>query len=201
MQTGNRYSQFELFPGDAKCSEATTQADSRLICLSLSLDKVLLMIVATLMLMVLSFSLGIERGKRAVPARMRSAEIDEKAVATSEAINIPVKETVEEGQPASVETFHNDPVIMKASIQPPENLKSVTESLGGMYTVQVASFKKEESAQGEAKRLKKRGYEIFVLWKGNHSVVCVGKFSNKEKAKVFSGKLKKEYKDCLVRRL
>ena len=69
------------------------------------------------------------------------------------------------------------------------------------YTVQVASFQKDEYAQKEAMTLKKKGYDIFVVAKGKYSIVCVGKFSRRDEAKVILSRLKKTYKDCMVRRL
>ena len=69
------------------------------------------------------------------------------------------------------------------------------------YTIQVASFKLEKNALKEAESLKKDDYESFVVPKGSHTIVCVGKFLQQERAKILSKKLKKKYSDCLVRRL
>ncbi len=69
------------------------------------------------------------------------------------------------------------------------------------YTIQVASFKDEEYAQKEASALKKKNFAVFVISKGNFSIVCVGKFSKKEEANGILAKLKKNYNDCLIRRL
>ncbi len=71
------------------------------------------------------------------------------------------------------------------------------------YTIQVASFKKEKNAKIEAERLKGKGIgvDIFVLPKGEYSIVCVGRFLKKDDAKEFSVKIKDRYKDYLIRRL
>ena len=71
-----------------------------------------------------------------------------------------------------------------------------------LFTIQVASFKLKANAQREAARIKRMGHEdIFVVPKGNYSIVCVGKFAQRDEAKKFSGRLKEKYNDCLVRRL
>jgi cell division septation protein DedD len=67
------------------------------------------------------------------------------------------------------------------------------------YTVQVASYAQTDSAERESIGLKKRGYETFILPKGKYFILCVGKFADKAEADIFLVKLKKQYKDCLVR--
>ncbi len=69
------------------------------------------------------------------------------------------------------------------------------------YTIQVASFKKEKNAKIEAERLKGIGVDIFVLPKGEYSIVCIGRFLKKADAREFSQKIKDRYKDYLIRRL
>jgi len=54
---------------------------------------------------------------------------------------------------------------------------------------------------GLCEKLKKKGYEIFIVQKGSYLVVCAGKFFEHDEAEGFSTKLKNKYKDCLVRRL
>ena len=68
------------------------------------------------------------------------------------------------------------------------------------FTVQVASFKKDTSAQKEATWLKDKGYETFVVRKGDYAIVTVGQFNQAQEAKAFSQRLSQRYKDCLVRR-
>lgn len=78
---------------------------------------------------------------------------------------------------------------------------SVPQKSTGAYTIQIASFKEGEYAKKEAADLGKRGYDIFILPKGNYSIVCVGKFSRQEQARIMLGELKRKYKDCIIRRL
>ena len=112
------------------------------------------------------------------------------------AINTNVKPNAIEGPIQTTNIPLNGPMMTPVKIKTPlEDLKNKT------YTIQVASFKREEYALAEAQDLKKKGHDILVLGKGQHFIVCVGKFLSENEAKIFSGKLKKQYKDCLVRRL
>ncbi|MCR4337618.1 MAG: SPOR domain-containing protein, partial [Candidatus Omnitrophica bacterium] len=79
--------------------------------------------------------------------------------------------------------------------------KILDKSAEGIYTVQVASYKKEDQAKDAAAKLQKKGYESLVLPKGDYSIVCVGRFNKKSEAQNLSRKLKKDYKDCLVRKI
>lgn len=69
------------------------------------------------------------------------------------------------------------------------------------YTIQVASYKDDQYAQKEANSLKKKKFDAFVITKGDFIIVCVGKFSKKEDANGILSKMKKNYNDCLIRRL
>lgn len=69
------------------------------------------------------------------------------------------------------------------------------------YTVQVATYKKSSYAQKEKNNLSKKGFQVFILTKGNLLQLCVGTFSAKEEAKKYLQRLKKYYPDCFLRRL
>lgn len=72
---------------------------------------------------------------------------------------------------------------------------------GNIYRIQVASFRKENSANIEARRLKKNGYPVSVMKKGDYVVVYVGSFEDEKEAKNNFKALKEKYTDCILRRL
>ncbi|MCM8779704.1 MAG: SPOR domain-containing protein, partial [Candidatus Omnitrophica bacterium] len=78
-------------------------------------------------------------------------------------------------------------------------IKEETSAKG--YTIQVASFKFKNEALKEMESLKRRGFNSIILNKGTFLIVCVGKYSDKEKAISVLQKLKKNYQDSFVRRL
>ncbi|MFH1127974.1 MAG: SPOR domain-containing protein, partial [Candidatus Omnitrophota bacterium] len=71
----------------------------------------------------------------------------------------------------------------------------------GNYTIQVASYQTKKGAQKEAEIIKKKGLSVSVLSKGAYSILCVGNFKDKQKAKLVLVELKKRYRDCFIRRL
>jgi len=69
------------------------------------------------------------------------------------------------------------------------------------YTIQVATFGKDDFARQEEGRLKGQGYQTIIKSSGQWRVLCVGSFSDKQEAEATLRKLKSKYHDCYVRRL
>jgi len=200
----NKQSQFELFPRDSEHSSLKkTGHRFFLTSLTLSLENLVVCGVILIMFMVISFSLGVERGAKIASRKMGSPK---KKTAV-------VKERTDEKY--GIENTHltKASILGKVSLQASQEDTAVEDQFEfskvkrekgiqeQLYTVQVASFKKEEYAQKEAMGLKEKGYEIFVIPKGEYSIVCVGKFSEKNQARQFSAELRSQYRDCYIRSL
>ncbi|MBU0547849.1 MAG: SPOR domain-containing protein [Candidatus Omnitrophica bacterium] len=109
-------------------------------------EKILLLIMGLVLLSVISFSLGVEKGKRVVLTSNNNIE------------------------PAS-------------------------------YTIQVGAFKNRNLALHQAQLLAKKGLAPLAFAKGNYIILCVGKFSNQERAQPLLTQLQKTYAGCRIRRL
>lgn len=202
-----KQSQFELFP-EARDADILQRPKPRFFSGSLNLsgENMVILGIGVIVSMVLSFSLGVERGKKVV--RSVHSPISE----TSTTLNPAPASSSESGKktvPVASEGSANEPGVQGASAAQegsgvlaeavPEALE---KNIDKQYTVQVASFKREDQAQRLATSLQKNGYDMtMVVPKGSYSIVCVGKFSKHSEAKSFSRKLKKQYKDLLVRSL
>ncbi len=149
------------------------------------------------MTLVLFFSFGFEKGRRVTrnslwEATQIAAPVSEPPAPVSKVVVPVAREAAVPEERAEGPGAGSD------------SLPDVSPAIGAqedIFTIQVASFKQERDAQKEATILKKKGYDIYVLSKGKHSIVCVGKFARKNAAKQFSNRLKSKYTDCLVRRL
>jgi cell division septation protein DedD len=73
--------------------------------------------------------------------------------------------------------------------------------LASGFTVQIASYQKREYAQREALSLNKRGITAIVIPKGSYFILCAGRFSDRRDAEQLLGRLKKQYRDCWIRRM
>jgi hypothetical protein len=195
MDINYKQDQFELFPGRAEGSTAPQPAPRFIFSsMTLSAENIIVLTVFIFLGIIVSFSVGVEKGKRlyfvhsnktiesiAVMQPVAPAPLMQKdAVGKSDAAIVAKKEIL-------------TPVPRVEAVAP--------KSEESFYTVQVASFKLRKFAEDEAQGLKGKGYETFIVPKGKHLVVCAGRFLDQGAAKIFSGKFKSKYKDCLVRRL
>jgi len=197
--TNYNQSQFELFPKTAEKTNQKEEPAALLKDLTLSQENIIVVTIIFIMTWVLFFSFGVEKGKKIVSNSnisvtapvVNNKNIDAAVqsvdnIISSEGITVTGHDSVNEQIIESQDPFMNPIEVQTAE--------------SDYFTIQVASFKTKDKAQKEASNLKEKGYEIFVLSKGNHSIVCVGKFAQRMEAKKFSAKLKNRYTDCLVRR-
>ncbi|MBI4708572.1 MAG: SPOR domain-containing protein [Candidatus Omnitrophica bacterium] len=146
-------------------------------------EKTIMIIIATAVISIISFSLGVEKGKHLSKLDLKKdRQLD---IST-------IKQRVE------------TPVVSPVQTQTvPQQIKTpapaILEKQG--YTIQLASYKTKISAQKEAESLKKRGLLPFVIIKGSYAVLCVGNFNNKETAQSLLSQLKNRYRGCYIRRL
>lgn len=166
--------------------------------LRLSQEKLVFLTIGLVVLLLVSFSLGVERGKRLsrIPQEAKSphpklaARIQEPGLSKDENLKEsarnPQTKIGAEGQQQALATPEKETL-------PPKAIRS--------YAVQVATYKREELAQRELKRLELEGYNSFVGRRGRYFEVCVGPYSNKADAEASLKALRKRYQDCLLRRM
>lgn len=197
--SNNKQTQFELFP-QSNATHAQLSETSRPLFrdFHLTAENSIVFFIIFVMICVLSFSVGVERGKQfSQPVKVQNIPLEKVEPTASAGVSIPGKPVMLTGQAVK----NTGPVTVE---QPKDQVIEIplpATASDGSYTIQVASFKSEGSAKREADRLKKIGYEIYVLPKSGFSLVCVGKFGQKDEANRISTKLKNQYKDCLVRRM
>ena len=164
------------------------------ITLKFSYENIILLSIGIIMLIVIFFSLGVEKGKKIAmrdknirfaeqapePAVKRGEAIikkDEDAVVAAEKAVAPVAESYKEAEEA------------------------VREAPSKPYTIQVIAFKNEKNAVQEVERLKKSGYKAFIAPSGEWAQVCVGRYENREASKEDFTALKEKYPGCYFRRV
>ncbi|MBI5415966.1 MAG: SPOR domain-containing protein [Candidatus Omnitrophica bacterium] len=205
----NHGTQFELFPFLQGRPAALARPRYLLKDLTLSIENIIVLSIIFIMTMVLFFSFGVERGKRVVrssliqaanggePRQGRAAAAGPERQAEPRAVVETNVKTPKVDMAQKAVATQGSPVSpAKPDVQPSPQKKET-----GVFTIQVASFKDKGLARKEANLLQEKGYKIFVLPKGSHSIVCVGKFTLRDEARQFSNNLKSRYNDCLVRRL
>ena len=216
-------SQLDLFPESRRQAHLNGKSPSVLKDFTLSAENMIVLIIVLLMVIILFFSFGVEKGKKisdqVLPSAVGTASLkvpekinlvkkgenaillpsaDGKAGVSSPATTAvkPLPTTLKPGSVSAKVSILGNPKAPSIAVATVPQ-----EKLSGFYTVQLASFKLEKYAQDEVRRLEKTGQTPFILPKGSHSIVCVGKFAKKNEAQKIFNNLKNKYKDCLVRRL
>jgi hypothetical protein len=138
-------------------------------------EKAALFIIGFIITGIVSFSLGIERGKSTVSLTQPAAAISE----------VEVKK---------------DKQLINADMRLVKEL-NLPQPQPQPYTIQVASYQSKVLAEKEAEALRRKGFSPLVFPKGAYVVVCVGNFANKETARSSLSELKKRYQDCFIRKL
>jgi hypothetical protein len=178
-----RNTQLELFSQTAQGTQA--RGHPTWFSYMRSHEKTLLLIIGFFMAAVISFSLGVERGKRIVS--LQDAAPKAEAAVTASSTAAPARATAL--PPVSS-------VVPLAKAAPAQHA-----SIAYGYTIQLASFSTKAGALKEAQNLTRKGFSPLVMAKGRYTVLCVGNFSDKNTAELMLAKFQKTYKGCMVRRL
>ncbi len=172
------YHQLELFSASQNTDAAKTHFHSSFLSFIRTYEKIVIIAIAFIVSGIVSFSLGVEKGKNLVKSKVINTGFDMASSRRQKAIPAPV-------------------VIDKKDVLKPQKPENFLEK----YTVQLASYKGKIYVQKEAERLRKIGFSPLVLPKGNYIVLCVGNFPDKQKAESLVSEFKKYYPDCRIRRL
>jgi hypothetical protein len=199
--------QLELF------SQAEADADTRgwedkknpLLDYIWSNEKTILIIIAFIVVGIISFSLGVVKGKRL--STLKNDSYLDLALKTESGVSGPISNNKPEYKPHSFNEGGTDsgepiqPAVKKDAIKEDAVKQDVLKESSQGYTVQIASYQTKTLAKKEAEILKGIGFLPLILAKGKYTILCIGNFRNKEMAKPLLSKLKKRYQDCFIRRL
>ena len=156
--------------------------------ISLSAEKLVFVSIGITMLLVVSFALGVEKGKatskcveaKIIPAQTQVSTVQVKTVNT--VTNVVPKDR------AQASTAKSVPVA-------PQGLSDKSKP----YTIVAAAFSKEVFATQEVSHLKAIGLDAFIIKGDPYYLACVGSFANKDAAKTILNKIKQMHKDAYVR--
>ena len=144
---------------------------------SLSYENIILLFIGSIMLLVIFFSLGVEKGKRSTIAQAGGEKAE----------NV-ISEAPQKEEPKIAK---NSEITEKKVIDIPQKL----------YTIQVSAFRKEGKAEKEIARLKNNGYDTFVMPSEGWLQVCVGRYASREESEKDFAALKKNYPSCYFRKI
>lgn len=123
----------------------------------LNLERIIFIIIAAILLMVILYAMGVERGKSI--GRLASP-------IAKETQGMPVQATIA-------------PPVSTIS---PEAVKPQEKEIDKPYTIVAATFIRKDAAQLEANRLKREGLDAFIAQSDSYFLVCIGSYPDKSGA-------------------
>ncbi|MBI4372976.1 MAG: SPOR domain-containing protein [Candidatus Omnitrophica bacterium] len=172
----------------------------------MSLDKLLLVSIALAVTFILTYSFGVEQGKRTMEKQIQAfVPVHSDIVSTNE-------ELTEPSQPPSGETVlllgeentQNEPTVLP-EVDKAEGTKSslpiVDLTKPGKFTVQLVTYNNPKQASDEVRRLAAKGHDSFVIPSGSYFQVCANYFENQSKAQNLLKQFRQSgrYPDAYVR--
>ncbi len=204
--------QFELFPSNSSAWEDVNKPGFLLANLTLSTESIVILSILIIMVGLLSFSWGVERGKhlvaQAMDERVSAAwNVGGRIPAVMPAVLVPAVKSPAAVQSRAIQGnagFVRRPVVktIPAVKAIPAKAAFVMAPPAGAkrFTVQVSSNKTEAYAQREAMDFKAKGFQSFLIKKGDFWLVCLGNFSTQGGANDLLNKIQSKNHGAAIRR-
>ena len=146
--------------------------------ITLRLDQTIGLTLVLLVIYVLSFSWGVEKGKkslenqgvRSVPAEVLSPGASQAVVAS--VVKTPSLVVIDESVPKEIPIAVAELPKPAAKVIRPE----------GKYTIQHVTYITQAAADREIQKLAQKGYSSFVIPSGKHLQVCIAAFQTRQDA-------------------
>jgi cell division protein FtsN len=214
MDSATKPVQLDLFSKinrseESKGFEFAHRLSSRI---NLSWESIIVVAIFITLSFLLSFSLGVERGKRQAagndPAKSITVTRENAVPSTTTSVSNAVfaKSPALKVAPQRGEVD----IFPKVARNPAPNQVKVIQIVSEAdkaspgarkYTIQVASFSQDGLARQEEAGLKGQGYKTILKTSGQFRSLCVGSFNDKQEAETILRKLRSKYHDCFIRRL
>ena len=188
--------QGDLF-GPTPIQTASLQNTSKLAFLekrqiSIRMDQALAGMIALLVIYVLIFSFGVEKGKRLGMAELKAEraknqrmvhELSEKLFSNT---GVPASALP---QPAVIASLKETKEVVPSKSDETQAVSSAAAP-AGKFTIQHVTYHSKQAAEREMKRLAEKGYQSFVIPKGRFWQVCINGFDSRKQATELLSSLK-----------
>jgi len=152
---------------------------------TLRLDHLLIGAILALVLYVLVFSFGVEKGKSYMVAEIRAEKAKQEQM-TKELTQLTggqrVPESFEAASSAAPSTsVTNSPILQETALA--EDSKDAGSPVNGHYTIQLITFKSRKLAETKVEALEKAGFQGFIILQGKFFQVCADGFQSVNEAR------------------
>ncbi|MDD4294071.1 MAG: SPOR domain-containing protein [Candidatus Omnitrophica bacterium] len=158
--------------------------------ITLPRDTLVLGLVIVGLLLIVAFSLGVERGRKLAYLKEQKQTVSREVLPAEAQVYSETRQEalINEQAPVLSETVSDNNAVQETMQQEG-------------YVIQVASYKAETRAKKESDDLESKGFGVITKKTSNdYYVVYVGTFNSKAEAEKELNKLKKKYKDGFVKK-
>jgi cell division septation protein DedD len=167
--------------------------------IGLSAEKLVFVSIGIVLLLVVFFALGVERGKTITVRTAQISTVSTQAPVQRPAAVVPAQQAPQvKTAGAAANVASKEKVMVPAAKPAPVSAQSLPDK-SKPYTIVAASFSKEVFANQEVVSLRANGLEAFVIKSDPYYLACVGAFANKDGAKITLNKVRQMHKDAYVR--
>lgn len=157
-------------------------------------EKMVFAAIGIIMLMVIFFALGVEKGRSAARLKFTATKTIAREV-TAPAI------LVKSATAPVIVTKSTAAISITPKINPPARAvkAQAVSDKAKPYMVVAAAFSREDLALKEVGKLKTAGLEAFVYYGEPYYLACVGSFQSKDSAQKILNKVRQMRRDAYVR--
>ncbi|MFH1846723.1 MAG: SPOR domain-containing protein [Candidatus Omnitrophota bacterium] len=179
----------------------------------IAIEHMVIVAIGIFIAIIIAYAIGVEKGKsisavNEVTGGAKSVFDHEKVeIIGNENVseqNLEQQEKIQDSEEQILLLYESEEELIenvtKIKEQGEEDKTSFKEEDFFDYTVQLASFRKEDSSAIEINKLKEKGFDALSARKGEWYQVYVKGYSSLEDAKKAKDKLLEDYKDCYIRR-
>ncbi len=155
--------------------------------ITLTAEKIVFIIIGIIMLMVVFFALGVEKGKSFVTTHSSAPQASYSAPSVTT---------------AQIKTLSPPTNITPKSgtlVEPKKAQVLQPDVKDNPYTIVAAAFSRQDFASKEASRLKANGLGAFVYYSEPYYLTCVGSFASKDSALKSLSKVRQMHRDAYIR--
>jgi len=165
------------------------------LAITLTPEKMVFAAIGVVMLMVVFFALGVEKGRSAAYAKFTATKTMTKDIVAAPAI------LVRSARAPIVVTKSAAATNIAPKINPPAAAVKAEAAFDKTkpYTVVAATFSREDFASKEVSKLKTAGLAAFLYYGEPYYLACVGSFQSKESAQKILNKVRQMHRDAYVR--
>jgi len=158
---------------------------------TLTLEKIILLVLANLVSFVLVYSLGFQRGRGPAAGLFPEFGVRTALISAWQSISKPFYIRAETGkflegkaQPAESLPVQNAPELPAAAdvVKDAAQQAAIQAVAEGLYTIQLVTYRNESRAEQEVKTLSEKGHSSFIIPSGKFYQVCIERFSAKDHA-------------------